>query len=108
MQQDSTFRRIDEAGTTMVALEFEGQPVTARAGDNVAAALLAAGHLTLRTTPVSGAPRAPFCMMGACFDCLVEIDRRRGQPAGLHDPGRRGDEGVPDGGRTITSAGRCQ
>jgi len=58
----------------MVALEFEGQPVTARAGDNVAAALLAAGHLTLRTTPVSGAPRAPFCMMGVCFDCLVEID----------------------------------
>ena len=24
-----------------------------------------------RTTPVSGAPRAPYCMMGVCFDCLV-------------------------------------
>lgn len=107
MQQDSTFRRIDEAGTTMVALEFEGQPVTARAGDNVAAALLAAGHLTLRTTPVSGAPRAPFCMMGACFDCLVEIDGEANRQA-LDDPGRRGDEGAPDGGRTTTSAGRCQ
>jgi sarcosine oxidase subunit alpha len=23
---------------------------------------------------VSGAPRAAFCMMGACFDCLVTID----------------------------------
>jgi succinate dehydrogenase/fumarate reductase-like Fe-S protein len=24
-------------------------------------------------TPVSGAPRGPFCMMGACFDCLIEV-----------------------------------
>jgi predicted molibdopterin-dependent oxidoreductase YjgC len=23
---------------------------------------------------VSGTHRAPYCMMGACFDCLVEID----------------------------------
>jgi predicted molibdopterin-dependent oxidoreductase YjgC len=57
-----------------VTLTFEGQPVTARAGDSVAAAMLAAGHLAGRTTPVSGAPRGPFCMMGACFECLVEID----------------------------------
>lgn len=43
-------------------------------GANLAAALLAAGVRVFRHTPVSGAPRAPFCMMGACFDCLVEID----------------------------------
>ncbi len=36
--------------------------------------LLAAGVDVFRHTPVSGAPRAPFCMMGACFVCLVEID----------------------------------
>jgi predicted molibdopterin-dependent oxidoreductase YjgC len=76
--QDSAFRRLDEAGAqpaaAPVVLEFEGAPLSARAGDSVAAALLAAGHLTLRTTPASGAPRGPFCMMGACFDCLVEID----------------------------------
>ena len=23
---------------------------------------------------VSGSPRAPYCMMGVCFDCLMEID----------------------------------
>ena len=78
MPQDSAFRRLDEAGAhlgaTPVSLEFEGESITARAGDSVAAALLAAGHSTLRTTPVSGAPRGPFCMMGACFECLVEID----------------------------------
>jgi predicted molibdopterin-dependent oxidoreductase YjgC len=27
-----------------------------------------------RATPVSGSPRAPYCMMGVCFDCLMEID----------------------------------
>ena len=37
------------------------------------AALLAAGVMPFRQTPVSGAPRGPFCMMGACYDCLVEI-----------------------------------
>ena len=43
-------------------------------GENLAAELLAAGVLPFRRTPVSGAPRNPFCMMGACFDCLVLID----------------------------------
>ena len=23
---------------------------------------------------MSGAPRAPYCMMGVCFDCLVVVD----------------------------------
>jgi predicted molibdopterin-dependent oxidoreductase YjgC len=23
---------------------------------------------------VSGEPRAPYCMMGVCFECLVEVD----------------------------------
>ena len=36
--------------------------------------LLASGRSACRTTPVSGAPRGPFCMMGMCFDCLVVID----------------------------------
>jgi predicted molibdopterin-dependent oxidoreductase YjgC len=60
-----------------VPITVDGEPVRARAGDTVAAALLAAGYRATRTTPVSGAPRGPFCMMGVCFDCLVEID---GQP----------------------------
>jgi predicted molibdopterin-dependent oxidoreductase YjgC len=73
-------RPIDPASAQggIVTISFDGAPVTARAGDSVAAALLAAGHLVFRDTAVSGAPRGPFCMMGACFDCLVEID---GEPA---------------------------
>ena len=67
------FKRLAEAGPA-VAITVDGKPVTARGGDTVAAALLAAGIDHCRTTPVSGAPRAPYCLMGVCFDCLVTID----------------------------------
>ena len=58
----------------VLAVTIDGTAFTARAGDSVAAALLESGALACRTTPVSGAPRGPFCMMGVCFDCLVEVD----------------------------------
>ena len=57
-----------------VSVTFDGAPLDLTEGANLAAALLSAGVDVFRHTPVSGAPRAPFCMMGACFDCLVEID----------------------------------
>jgi len=67
------FRRLVDKGTTLL-LKVDGREVRARDGDTVAAALLAAGIDHIRTTPVSGAPRAPYCLMGVCFDCLVTID----------------------------------
>ena len=62
-----------EAGAS-VGLTVDGATVEARAGDSVAAALLAAGYAYCRSTPVTGAPRGPYCMMGVCFECLVTID----------------------------------
>lgn len=44
---------------------------------SVASALHYLGYLATRAHPVSGEPRAPFCHMGVCFECLVSID---GQP----------------------------
>ena len=67
------FRRLADKGSTLI-LKVDGREVRARDGDTVAAALLAAGVEHIRTTPVSGAPRAPYCLMGVCFDCLVTID----------------------------------
>ena len=67
------FRRLDSS-LAPVSFNFEGSTIAAREGDSVAAALLAAGISTFRETPVSNAPRAPYCMMGVCFDCLLEID----------------------------------
>lgn len=62
------------------AISFDGQPVAAFPGETVAAALSAAGILSLRRTP-SGAPRGLHCGMGACQDCVVTIDGRIGQRA---------------------------
>jgi len=68
------FRPMIERGGTALSFTFDGRPLSGRSGDTVAAALLANGILASRTTPVSGSPRAPYCMMGVCFDCLVVID----------------------------------
>ena len=67
------FRRIEPAADG-IRFVYEGREVVARPGDSVATALLLSGETTLRTTPISGSPRAPFCMMGVCFECLMEID----------------------------------
>ena len=68
------YRRPREDARASVRFTFDGAPMEAREGDSVATALLAAGVTTCRATPVSGAPRAPYCMMGVCFDCLVVVD----------------------------------
>jgi len=67
-------RRLSRDDIAPVRVEFEGEELLAHQGDTVAAALLAGNRWQFRTTPVSGAPRGPFCMMGVCFECLVEID----------------------------------
>ena len=69
------FRRLpDLVDPASVTLTVDGAAITARAGDTVAAALLAAGHAACRVTAVSNTPRGPYCLMGVCFDCLVSID----------------------------------
>jgi hypothetical protein len=69
------FRPISDAeGGTRLSFTFDGRPLTGRAGDTVAVSLLANGIVACRETPVSDAPRAPYCLMGVCFDCLVVID----------------------------------
>jgi len=68
------FRPLDQSRGPLVDIHVDGCTVRAVEGDNLAAALLAAGLRPFRTTPVSGAPREPYCMMGVCFDCLAVID----------------------------------
>ena len=68
------FARLPDDPRPAVAFTFDGAPIDARQGDSVAAALVAAGHLAHRVTPVNGRPRGPWCMMGACHDCLVSVD----------------------------------
>lgn len=63
-----------ESAVAPLTFLFDGQPIRGEAGTTLAAALLAAGHDSLRDTHVSQTRRGPYCMMGACYDCLVVID----------------------------------
>jgi glycine/D-amino acid oxidase-like deaminating enzyme len=65
-----------------VRFRFDGTEIEALAGETIAAALAAADIVTVRQAR-SGAPRGPFCGMGACFDCLVTVDGRPNQRACL-------------------------
>ncbi len=64
----------DDTKQQTVSFEFEGRALTAPKGVTVAAALMQNQVLHFRDSPVSGEPRAPYCQMGICFECLVQID----------------------------------
>ncbi len=68
------FRKLHDPGAAAVTVHIDGRPVRAEAGESVAALLLRQPEGWSRTTPISASPRAPYCMMGVCFECLVEID----------------------------------
>jgi hypothetical protein len=68
------FRPRPDGAEATIAVEVEGRIVHVPDGASTAAAVLVAGLPSLRDTPVRGSPRAPYCMMGVCFDCLAEID----------------------------------
>ena len=75
------FKRLRNSANGTVNILINGQPVQVPEGESVAAAVLVNGPFHTRTTPVSGAPRAPFCLMGACYECLMVIDGRPNQRA---------------------------
>ena len=68
------FKRLSELNGDTVTVNIEGEDVQVPVGETVAAAVLVHNLGYTRTTPLSGAPRAPLCMMGVCFECLMEID----------------------------------
>jgi predicted molibdopterin-dependent oxidoreductase YjgC len=67
------------AGDDVVIIAVDARPTTAMVGESVATALLAAGVRAFHPSAVRGEPRGPFCMMGVCQECLVEIDGRVAQ-----------------------------
>jgi D-hydroxyproline dehydrogenase subunit gamma len=70
-----------DPGGRQIRFRFEGRDLQAPEGTSLAAALLANGEAVFRESPVSGAPRGPFCLMGLCFECLVVIDGKAGRQA---------------------------
>lgn len=57
-----------------VKIELDGHPVSAREGEPVACALLAAGETVFSRSPKYHRPRGPFCLEGACAQCLMRVD----------------------------------
>jgi predicted molibdopterin-dependent oxidoreductase YjgC len=55
-------------------ITVDGQPLSARAGEVIAAALMANGIDICRAMPESGESRGPFCGVGRCSDCLMIVD----------------------------------
>jgi predicted molibdopterin-dependent oxidoreductase YjgC len=68
------FKPLPDCGAREVRVTIDGREITVCADLSVAAAVLAYADGVTRTTPISNTPRAPYCLMGVCFDCLMEID----------------------------------
>jgi predicted molibdopterin-dependent oxidoreductase YjgC len=75
MEHVNNFRigPLEERGE-MLTVQVDGKPVTAYAGETVAAVLLAIGKRVFRHTDKKGEPRGIFCNQGVCYECLVTIN----------------------------------
>ena len=96
------FRKPPEAAAGLITVYVQGRPVQVNAGESAAAAAMLAGLVASRHSPVSGAPRAAYCMMGICFECLMVIDGIASRQACLV-PVREGMRIEPQDGRRSLS-----
>ncbi len=71
------FKQVLDQQAETVNVLLNGQSVQALKGSSVAAVALSQNLSYTRTSPVYASKRAPFCMMGVCYECLMVID---GQP----------------------------
>ena len=67
------FRRIARTDHPTIAFVLDGVPCEGRRGDTLLTAILQVTD-ALRRTEFSQAPRAGFCLMGACQDCWVALE----------------------------------
>ena len=80
----SMFKQPSQKIGKTVTIEFEGNVLQVPETMTVAAVVLShAGKKHTRRSPVSGQERAPYCFMGVCHECLVEIDGVPNQQACL-------------------------
>ncbi|MBP2568715.1 (2Fe-2S)-binding protein [Agrobacterium sp. SOY23] len=68
------FTKLNQSDVEAITVYIDGEAVTAETNESVAAVLLRQDPVWSRTTPVSEARRAPYCMMGVCFECLALVD----------------------------------
>jgi predicted molibdopterin-dependent oxidoreductase YjgC len=66
-------QRVTETHRQTVDFILDGQPCQALIGDTVLTAVLTQRN-RLRIEEFNGAPRAGFCLMGACQDCWMRTE----------------------------------
>ena len=75
------FKQLPAQDAETIDVFLNGQRVQVMQGTSVAALALTEGLRYTRTTPISNSKRAPFCMMGVCYECLMVIDGKANQRA---------------------------
>lgn len=73
------FKQLPNDQLEMVDILLNGEKIQVPTGTTVAAMALSHGQRFTRTTPISDSKRAPFCMMGVCYECLMVIDGKANQ-----------------------------
>lgn len=63
---------LDDVG--YVTIMVDGQPLRARKGEMILAALLADGRIINRYTAKRHEPRGLFCGIGQCTDCMMVVN----------------------------------
>jgi len=64
-----------------IEFTFDGATLAAYPGETLAAALIASNISGFRRD-LHGRLRGPYCNMGTCFECVLEVRAEAAQPAG--------------------------
>nr|WP_259460858.1 (2Fe-2S)-binding protein [Paraburkholderia sp. BL23I1N1] len=73
LKRDAQFVRVAETHREPLSFFIDGHEVTALHGDTLLTAVLM-HQRRLRESEFSGAPRAGFCLIGACQDCWMRTE----------------------------------
>ena len=68
------FKSVFPPPRALVTITFEGEAIQVEEGTTVAAAVLDRAGGETRTTARKHDGRGPYCHMGVCYECLMEID----------------------------------
>ncbi|MCX4142944.1 (2Fe-2S)-binding protein [Paraburkholderia sp. SEWSISQ10-3 4] len=72
-KRDAQFVRVAETQREPLSFFIDGHEVTALQGDTLLTAVLMQQR-RVRESEFSGAPRAGFCLIGACQDCWMRTE----------------------------------
>ncbi|WP_245809230.1 (2Fe-2S)-binding protein [Desulfamplus magnetovallimortis] len=71
---NSIFKYDSEITPQMVKVMLDGREISLPAEMSVAAGLLGQGEIISRISPSSKRACSPHCLMGVCYECIMEIN----------------------------------